>query len=169
MASWVDISADPKMLNAAQQKMVQRLETYDMSFVFEKLKMDGKININLKGLLEREFKRFVALAGFGVCPLAMIGPMVDEIWHQFILFTKQYRDFCWDTVGLYIDHQPDIPSMPLPVVAGENFRSQYKFHFGTIPGIWFEGMSEETRSYYLQPVLIGKPPSSWSGWTGPHS
>lgn len=167
MSAENDLLFDRQNLTQAQMEIVERLEAYDMSFVFEKLALDRKLDAKDSRLLEREFKRYIALAGFGIYPLAMIGPFIDEVWHQFILFTKQYREFCFKTVGFFVGHQPDIPSMPVPLVAGENFRSQYNRHFGPLPDIWFEGMSNETRAYYQAPALIGKPPSAWSGWAGP--
>lgn len=154
-------------LSKEQRAILDRLENYDISFVINKLTTDGRIPEARGAILAREFKRFMALAGFGICPLAMISPLVDEVWHQFILFTKQYREFCHKTVGGFIGHLPDTVSTPVPVVAGENFRSGYRRYFGKIPDIWYERMTEETKRYYLQPILLGKPPTSWSGWVGP--
>src|ERR1700731_1394109 len=147
--------------------MASRLQRYDMSFFLDKLIAEGKIPAAKRSLVEREFKRFIALVRAGVHPLAMIGPLVDEVWHQFILFPRQYRDFCNDSVGFFVSHQPDTPATPVPQEAGENFRAAYRRHFGPIPDIWYEGMNAETKHYYLQPVLIGKPPTNWSGWAGP--
>jgi len=31
---------------------------------------------------------------------------IDEMWHTFILFTKDYRDFCEFHFGFFIDHHP---------------------------------------------------------------
>lgn len=32
--------------------------------------------------------------------------LIDEIWHQFILMTKDYEEFCLSTFGQYIHHSP---------------------------------------------------------------
>ncbi len=32
---------------------------------------------------------------------------VDEAWHHFILFTKDYAEFCYAHFGHFIHHQPD--------------------------------------------------------------
>lgn len=32
--------------------------------------------------------------------------IIDEMWHTFILFTKDYRNFCLDYFGHFIDHEP---------------------------------------------------------------
>lgn len=31
---------------------------------------------------------------------------VDELWHMFILFTKDYREFCHEYIGQFLDHTP---------------------------------------------------------------
>ena len=33
---------------------------------------------------------------------------VDEMWHEFILFTKDYSDFCQHYFGEYLHHLPNI-------------------------------------------------------------
>jgi hypothetical protein len=166
MGKHKEIARNNSILTKGEYEIVSRLEKYDISFVFEKLLVDKKISSKDIPLLEREFKRFIALAGFGVAPLAMISPLLDEIWHQFILFTNQYKRFCHDTVGRFIGHQPDTNMTPIPIIAGENLRSSYNKYFGSIPDIWYEGMDATTKNYYVGAKLIGKPPRAWSGWTG---
>ena len=38
--------------------------------------------------------------------LDMFSPLVDELWHTFILFTKMYHKYCEDCFGYYIHHSP---------------------------------------------------------------
>jgi hypothetical protein len=33
---------------------------------------------------------------------------IDNMWHNFILYTKDYTDFCHRYFGSYLHHQPDI-------------------------------------------------------------
>lgn len=33
---------------------------------------------------------------------------IDKIWHTFILFTKDYRQYCMHFLGKYIDHVPEV-------------------------------------------------------------
>ena len=156
-----------KMLSCQQIDMMNRIEAANMDFVFYKLLAERKIEAYDAKVLEEEFKKFIFLSGLNIYPLAMISPLVDEVWHQFILFTKQYREFCFNTVGHFIGHLPDTPMTPVPLAAGENFRSGYKKYFGALPEIWYKDMDIDTKSYYLQEELIGKPIRMWSGWAGP--
>lgn len=32
--------------------------------------------------------------------------VADDLWHTFILFTKDYREFCEKSFGKIIDHEP---------------------------------------------------------------
>jgi len=32
---------------------------------------------------------------------------VDAGWHEFLMFTREYRTFCQDVLGTYVDHCPD--------------------------------------------------------------
>lgn len=42
-------------------------------------------------------------------PLSMPSLVVDDLWHEFILCTKSYREFCDAAFGFYLDHNPSIP------------------------------------------------------------
>ncbi|MFI8927460.1 glycine-rich domain-containing protein [Streptomyces sp. NPDC053474] len=33
-------------------------------------------------------------------------PLVDDFWHAFLLHTKAYQDFCEQTFGRFVHHQP---------------------------------------------------------------
>lgn len=33
--------------------------------------------------------------------------IIDEMWHNFILFTQDYEQFCINSFGRYIHHQPE--------------------------------------------------------------
>jgi hypothetical protein len=154
------------VLTRRQKSVLSRIIAYDMSFVLWKLIEDKKIQPRLSLQAEREFKRFVALVALGSKPMAMIGPLIDEVWHQFILFTDEYRNFCEKTVGRFINHLPDTPFTPIPETAGTNFLNAYRNHFGALEAIWFSGMNKQTINFYRHPNPVGKPAQRWSGWTG---
>jgi hypothetical protein len=39
----------------------------------------------------------------------MISPIVDEVWHAFILFTSDYAAFCDEVFGRFVHHAPNWP------------------------------------------------------------
>ncbi len=49
---------------------------------------------------------FLAYCRSGFCPIAMPSQIVDEIWHEFILSTQAYQQFCEQAFGRFLHHQP---------------------------------------------------------------
>jgi hypothetical protein len=88
-----------------------------------------------------EYKKFVYLgivSEFVVTPPAVI----DQVWHQHILFSKAYRDFCRDVICYEFDHHPELISLEDQT---NTFSAQYldtlalyRKEFGTEPpaDIW---------------------------------
>ena len=68
-----------------------------------------------------EYKKFVYLgmvADFSVTPPKVI----DAVWHEHLLFSRAYREFCDDVLGRQFDHNPElIPDREQTEV----FESQY--------------------------------------------
>ena len=62
-------------------------------------------------ILEPELKKYLALSlvtskedlGTG-----MYSSDVDNLWHSFILFTREYADFCHNYIGFFVHHVPEI-------------------------------------------------------------
>lgn len=58
-----------------------------------------------------EYKKFVYLAiisDFAVTP----SKIIDQIWHEHILFTAGYRTFCSDVIKYSLDHNPELVKNP---------------------------------------------------------
>ena len=68
-----------------------------------------KTNTSIKEVeaIFTELKKFLFLSAISK---EMLSPSnkVDELWHQFILFTKDYRNFCITFFGKFIEHEPFI-------------------------------------------------------------
>ena len=57
--------------------------------------------------LFREVKRYIVLTRSDCTKIwAMHSLRIDEAWHQFILFTKEYGEFCQRYFGSYVHHAP---------------------------------------------------------------
>ena len=57
-------------------------------------------------LIFKSFKDYIYLTQISNSYLSSF--IVDEAWHTFILFTKDYERFCLSTVGKFIHHSPSI-------------------------------------------------------------
>lgn len=57
--------------------------------------------------------------------VSMPSQIVDELWHEFILFTRLYQQFCQRALGSYLHHTP-AEAMPTPNTATEGIRRAWK-------------------------------------------
>ncbi|MCX4821174.1 hypothetical protein OG883_14890 [Streptomyces sp. NBC_01142] len=120
---------------------------FDAPFLIEKLLKDHVVESAAEAqALFREVKRFLVLtAADRTVAWAMYSLRVDQIWHQFILFTRQYIDYCLRNFDKYIQHAPSTA----PVVEGMERLTPSTFHlfadtyeqlFGEpLPDLWYDG------------------------------
>lgn len=65
--------------------------------------------------------------------VSMPSQVVDDLWHDFILFTRIYRTFCTRAFGRFLDHTP-VEAMSAPTLATAGIRRTW-FHACHIEGI----------------------------------
>lgn len=67
---------------------------------------------------------------------------IDSVWHEFILFTEAYAEYCKNYFGFYIHHSPsNAPQIdglaPKPIESWDRFCAEYIQMFGSSPpNIW---------------------------------
>jgi hypothetical protein len=77
----------------------------------------------------------------------MFSRLIDEAWHQFVLFTSQYLEFCRRYFGRYVHHAPgNSPGMAQREgsLAGTfaDFKDHYECMFGgPLPALWQDAKS----------------------------
>jgi hypothetical protein len=126
-------------LTDEQNYLLKKLGSFEAPYLEEKLLSDEKFKTREKyEEAFSEFKKYVALSK--ICgddiTITMTSKEVDEVWHQFILFTPQYHQFCKEILGKYFHHIPKTSLTPLDPKGKENFIESYKKVFGEIPEIW---------------------------------
>jgi hypothetical protein len=102
-------------------------------------------------ILERELKRYLTLCALkenATLNINMYSEDVDNLWHSFILFTKEYAHFCDTYADHFLHHVPETDPTPKPwhemcrdfcVFAGS-----YEKIFKEEPHpIWFLNMCED--------------------------
>jgi hypothetical protein len=57
--------------------------------------------------------------------VAMPSQAVDDAWHEFILFTRQYNQFCQSAFGRFLHHTP-AEAMSAPTQASESIRRAWR-------------------------------------------
>lgn len=71
--------------------------------------------------------------------VAMTSEIIDEVWHNLILFTKDYHEFSMLVYGEYLHHLPVIATYSSPITDNDvkTFIKAYKEYFGTINSVWY--------------------------------
>jgi hypothetical protein len=82
--------------------------TYEAPFLVEKLLKDHVVDsADEAQALFDEVKRYIVLVrSDDTTPWKMYSLRVDEVWHQFVLFTREYIEVCLRFFGAYIQHNP---------------------------------------------------------------
>lgn len=92
-------------------------------------------------LAVQEYKKFVYLgmvAGFRVTP----SKYIDQVWHEHLLFTKAYREFCNNILKQDFDHHPElVPDTEQTGIFNAQYLDTlalYEREFGIIPprAVW---------------------------------
>lgn len=120
----------------ATKRYYDRLSAYQAPLVKEKILLEKELTEPEFGEAFLELKKFVALCRHSGRPLAMTSPQIDTVWHQFILFTREYHSFCDEFFGGFLHHSPNVPSRPGAPGLLENLIESYESTFGPIPAIW---------------------------------
>ncbi|MFD2444144.1 hypothetical protein ACFSO7_09140 [Bacillus sp. CGMCC 1.16607] len=60
-----------------------------------------------------ELKRFFLLAALVKNGISMYSMKVDAVWHEMLMFTKEYDSFCENFIGRKIHHVPRVKNKPL--------------------------------------------------------
>jgi hypothetical protein len=90
----------------------------------------------------QEYLRFLALVQLRPCHMVVPPPLVDEVWHEHILMTAQYREDCQRIFGHFLDHDGGVGTRGAEdLLALKSAWAQtlvlYRTHFGPPPlEIW---------------------------------
>ena len=129
-------------LTASEISSVNEIMTYDFSEVRDRLVTDNAIPAEQVDEAIMEFKRFLVVILLAKESVGMISKIVDEVWHAFILFTKDYTVFTNKVFGRYLHHQPNTNRTPVPSNSGIVFVASYERLFGRLPTIWLPRSEE---------------------------
>jgi len=95
------------------------------------------------GALFDEIKRYLVLQEVNRDrSFPMFSERLDEVWHNFGLFTGKYSDYCQRFFGRYLDHLPQnapaIQELPRgPEASFDDLRAAYHGLFGVpLPALW---------------------------------
>jgi hypothetical protein len=98
-----------------------------------------------------EYKKFVYLGVISKNPVTP-SKIIDQLWHEHLLFSAGYRNFCDNVLQYNFDHHPElVPSTESTQVFRDQYQytlDLYKSEFGiaTPPEIWNQTKFEEIDS-----------------------
>ena len=129
------------------KEIIQKAMAFEMNDIVERYAEDSQIPIDVAKEHEIELKRFLALCAINPQKSYGMAGIIDEIWHTFIFFTKEYFDFCFKVNGNYIHHVPEKKNgEPNPAPYLEMLKDYERF-FGVKPPahIWFDITANNAR------------------------
>jgi hypothetical protein len=87
-------------------------------------------------LVFEELKKYLFICGKSNDVIAMLDERIDSLWHEFILCTSEYRSFCKESIGKFIDHRPNTSFTPTVLGSAKAFFQIYEYYFGILPDVW---------------------------------
>jgi hypothetical protein len=78
-----------------------------------------------------ELKRFFVMNAI-LQSVPMYSSKVDEIWHEMLMFTKEYQNFCEKFVGRMIHHIPHVESENRHIENSEHERAWFDLLYGLL-------------------------------------
>ena len=122
---------------------------FEAPYLIEKLLKDHVVDSAEQGAaLFTEVKRYLVLNQVDRTKAwKMYSLRVDEVWHQFVLFTVEYSTFCDKYFGHYAHHAPSNAPDPgfghrAPEATFGEFADRYREMFGVeLPDLWDDSTS----------------------------
>lgn len=71
---------------------------------------------------------------------------IDDMWHTFLLFTKDYMKFCRTYFGSYMHHNPNVDEKPMPIDIFETEFSRYLAYI-------YDNLGEDTVKKWFDSLL----------------
>lgn len=99
---------------------IQKVMDYPIPHVVARFCKDHGVSKEDAKKYERELKRYLILASeYSGSNLPMMSTEVDNFWHTFLLFTKDYQNFCNEGLGMFIHHVPKVDDIEETIQLGE--------------------------------------------------
>lgn len=116
-----------------------------------------------------EYRKFVFL---GVTADFIVTPpkIIDQVWHEHLLFSKAYREFCRDVLQRDFDHHPElIPSDEQIELYEAQYNATldlYEYEFKIAPPAGFWGTPKFARDPNRKPAAKKEPAHTHDGGGG---
>lgn len=94
--------------SASPQDQFMRTLEYKAPFLIEKLLKEQIVasESEAESLFVEVLRYIVIDRAYPGKHFQMYSRRIDEVWHQFVLFTREYSRFCMEYLGAFLDHYP---------------------------------------------------------------
>lgn len=132
-----DVATATKAENIHFGNHSDEIWSWNLVSVAERARKRMGWSVDFAALVEREYRRFMALGAITTgTTLGMCGP-VDEFWHEHILYTRDYAAFCSAVAGKFIHHEPAQASLNPSARSYQLTLDLLELHFGSVSyDIW---------------------------------
>lgn len=122
-------------MESTSKSIVEKAMNFPIGAVLDKYMLIYQVPLEEARKHEIELKRFLALCALGNGQVRYgIGKPIDDLWHELILSTRLYTNFCNHVAGKYIHHKARLPGASRAeadvLAMNEQFRVDYKNAFG---------------------------------------
>ena len=114
-----------RWIKASRQRFLDEFEL--PAGVMERMALKRpELTAEQQSLVQRGLQQYfrICLAAGGRF-VSMPSQVVDDLWHEFILFTRLYQRFCERALGQYLHHTP-AQAMPTPNAATEGIQRAWR-------------------------------------------
>jgi hypothetical protein len=89
--------------------IINKAIDFPMDHILRRYALDNELDWETAKEHEREVKRYLALCAINPQVSYGMKGQIDELWHTFIMFTREYQKFCREVAGSFIHHVPNVP------------------------------------------------------------
>lgn len=124
---------------ANTELIISNAMSFNMNSIVDRYKKEFQVTDEVAKEHERELKRYLALCAiYPEQNFHMFSNSVDNLWHTFLIFTKDYKNFCKNVAGKFLHHVPIENKSEEDVSAKNKFIDKYSSTFNEKPSttIW---------------------------------
>lgn len=124
--------------------VIEAIQSYNFDHVRERIVRKKLLSEDIVDEAIAEYKRYMTMNARTSDRLTMFSEPIDEVWHQHILFTRDYANFCEKAVGHFVHHDPMTPEQQRKgrKERAERFYEMYVESFHTLPSAIWHGLIE---------------------------
>lgn len=89
--------------------VIKMAEGFNLEHVIHRYMKDFELPEDVAREHARELVRFLTICALNPDVVYGMAGAVDKFWHTFVMYTKEYAEFCDAVAGRFIHHVPDSP------------------------------------------------------------